>query len=358
MATESSRDGWIQSALLDNIPDMAWLKDRDSRYLAVSTTYLEALGGTADRVIGRMTAEVWPSDIAEVYLRTDRAVLRSGRRRRYEECRRDADGQLRWYDTIKSPIRNKAGRIVGTVGISRDITERKASEEELLASRAQLRKLSEFEQRAREEERARIARELHDELGQTLTAMKLDLVWLRERLPAEPATGVARLNRLISIADQAVVDLRRIATELRPIILDELGLHCAIEWLAQSATEHGALPVQLVFDRNDCTYDPDVSTAAFRIVQEALTNVVRHSRATSARIAVRHLDGLLLIEVSDDGCGINSSAGAGDRLGLAGMRERARLLGGSVEIDSSAVQGTAVTVRLPFKTSGPRRRRT
>lgn len=342
-------EAWVQGALLDNIPDMAWLKDRASRYLAVSASYLEAIGESAENVLGRATTEVWPAEIAEIYLKTDRAVLRSGRRRRYEESRHDADGLVRWYDTIKSPIRDGAGRIIGTVGISRDITERKAAEEELIASRAQLRQLSAFEHRAREQERARIARELHDELGQTLTAIKMELAWLKERLALDPTLLAPRVDRLIDVADNAIVDLRRIALELRPMILDELGLCCAIEWLVQSASERSGLPISLTFDRTDGTYDPDVSTAAFRIVQEALTNVLRHGRAASARVAIRHCDACLLMEIGDDGCGMDASASAGDRLGLVGMRERAGLLGGSVEIDSSPSHGTTLRVRLPLR---------
>lgn len=346
MPTMSGRNRWLERALLDNIPDMAWLKDRDSRYLAVSATYLNVLCVAEADVIGRLPEEVWPADIARVYLRTDRAVMRSGKRRRYEESRRGPDGSLRWYDTIKSPIRDEDNHIVGTVGISRDITKRKAAEAELIASREQLRKLSEFEQQAREQERARIARELHDELGQTLTAIKMDLAWMRDRL-GEPDIVLARVERLIGIADQAVVDLRRIAIELRPLILDELGLRAALEWLTQSITERSGLPITLNFEESG-VYDPDVSTAAFRIVQEALTNVLRHGAATRAGVIASHEEDALIIAVSDDGRGIDRAASGSGRLGLAGMRERARHLGGSVAIDSKAGAGTTVRVRLPL----------
>lgn len=348
MSLTDARDLRLQRALLDNIPDMAWLKDRESRYLAVSAAYLAVLGVPEGEVIGRTPDEIWAPDVAAVYLRTDRAVLRSGKRRRYEEARPGPAGELRWYDTIKSPIRDEAGRIVGTVGISRDITERKAAEAELIESRAQLRELSGAEQKAREGERARIARELHDELGQTLTAIKMELVWLKDRIPPSPEPLAARFERLIGIVDQSVVDLRRIATELRPLILDELGLPAAIEWLTQSVSERSALPIALAFDRTDEAYDPEVATAAFRIVQEALTNVVRHGGATQAAVRARRAEGVLSIEISDDGRGVDPSATARGRLGLAGMRERARLAGGSVEIDGAPGRGTTVTLRLPL----------
>lgn len=337
-----------QRALLDNIPDMAWLKDRDCRYLAVNTAYLEILGVPEKRVLGKTPDEIWPPEIAEVYLRTDRAVLKSGRRRRYEEKRPDPAGNVRWFETIKSPIRDNAGRIVGTVGISRDISERKAAEDELVRSRAQLRDLSNYLQSVREEERARISRELHDELGQTLTAMKMELGWLRERVPAEPALLRTRLDRLTSIVDQSVVDLQRIAADLRPMILDELGLVSAMQWLTQNLTEGSALSIELSFDREDVAYASDVSTAVFRIVQEALTNIVRHSRATHARVAVLHAADELMLEVSDNGRGMHLADTKRERLGLVGMGERAHMLGGSMNIESTPGHGTRISARLPL----------
>ena len=337
-----------QRALLDNIPDMAWLKDRSCRYLAVNTAYLEVLALPEEAVLGKRPDEIWPSEIAEVYLRTDRAVLKSGRRRRYEETRPDSSGNPRWFETIKSPIRDQAGRIIGTVGISRDISERKSAESELIRSRAQLRELTNYLQSVREEERARISRELHDELGQTLTALKMELGWLKERLPNEPDLLRTRVDRLMQIVDQSVIDLQRIATDLRPMILDELGLVSAIQWLTQSFSTGSAVKVELSVDRNDLHYSKDVSTAAFRIAQEALTNIIRHSKATSARIVVSHAANDLQLDISDDGCGMDLTASKRERLGLIGMAERARMLGGSMEIDTAPGRGTRICVRLPL----------
>lgn len=337
-----------QRALLDNIPDMAWLKDRDCRYVAVNTAYLEILGMPENAVLGKRPDEIWPADIAEVYLRTDRAVLKSGRRRRYEEARPDPSGTSRWFETIKSPIRDKAGRIIGTVGISRDISERKAAESELIKSRAQLRDLSNYLQSVREAERARISRELHDELGQTLTALKMELGWLKERLPAEPTMLRTRVDRLVRIVDHSVTDLQRIASDLRPMILDELGLASAIQWLTQNFSERSQLSIELSLDRTDVAYSKDVSTAAFRIVQEALTNIVRHSGAASACIVARHSGDELQLKISDNGRGMDVTRSKRERLGLVGMSERAHMLGGSMEIDSAPGRGTRILVRLPL----------
>lgn len=339
-----------QRALLDNIPDMAWLKDRESRYLAVNPAYLQALGLSENEVLGRSPVDIWPADIAEVYLRTDHAVLKSGRRRRYEESRIGPDGVLRWFETIKSPIRDERGRIVGTVGISRDISERKAIADEILTSRAQLRELSHYLQTVREEERARISRELHDELGQTLTAMKLELSLLHERLPSARPPLKARVQRLIELVNGSVADLRRIASDLRPLMLDELGLVAAIRWLTETVAARGHMEVKLTFDSEDVAYEGNVSTAAFRIVQEALTNVARHSGATRVVVSFRHEGDALTIEIVDNGSGLTTSltASAGGHHGLLGMRERAYMLGGSVIIDNGPDGGARVLATLPL----------
>jgi signal transduction histidine kinase len=261
-----------------------------------------------------------------------------------------------WFETIKSPIRDGGGHIIGTVGISRDISERKAAEDEIVASRTQLRALSHYLQTVREEERARIARELHDELGQTLTAMKMDLGWLRERLSAEAGVLKPRVERLIGLVDRSVADLQRIASDLRPLMLDELGLVSAMHWLTDTVAAQSDLNVNLSFDREDLTYGAEVSTAAFRIVQEALTNIVRHSGAHQVTVSASHEGDELRIEIMDDGCGLPPAAASG-RLhhGLLGMHERAHMLGGSVSVESlpedggKGAGGTRVRARLPLK---------
>jgi hypothetical protein len=153
--------------------------------------------------------------------------------------------------------------------------------------------------------------------------------------------------------DQSVVDLQRIASDLRPMILDELGLVSAVQWLTQNFTERSALSIALSFDRDDTAYPSDVSTAVFRIAQEALTNIVRHSGATNAEVAVQHVDGELQLDISDNGRGMDLAKSAGKRLGLLGMRERARMLGGSMNIEGAPGQGVRICVRLPLAAGQP-----
>jgi signal transduction histidine kinase len=158
------------------------------------------------------------------------------------------------------------------------------------------------------------------------------------------------VERLISLVDRSVADLQRIASDLRPLMLDELGLVSAVHWLTDNVAARSDLNVNLSFDREDMAYGPEVSTAAFRIVQEALTNIVRHSGARQVTVSASHAADELRIEIVDDGCGLPPSTPAG-RLhhGLLGMHERAHMLGGSVSVESQVEGGTRVRARLPLK---------
>lgn len=340
-----------RKAILNNIPDQAWLKDAECRYIAVNEAYVEACGLPEARIVGHLPSEVWPPELAEQYLRTDREVLRTGRRKRYEEQRRDASGELRWYDTIKMPVRSRVRELIGTVGISRDITDRKAAERELIESRAQLRELSAHLQDVREAERTRMARELHDQLGQTLTALRLGLDWAQGQLQPGQEKLAAKLRRLGELSQATVASVQAIASELRPVMLDDLGLGPAVEWLVESFDEKGGARIDSSVEIDDARYGGDIRTAIFRILQEALTNACRHAGAKSIRISLREARGAVELVVSDDGCGIASpTKGPRKRrsLGLLGMQERATMVGGALQVSSEKGRGTTVSLRIPL----------
>jgi signal transduction histidine kinase len=220
--------------------------------------------------------------------------------------------------------------------------------EEMNRRQAQLRELTAYLQTAREEERAYVAREIHDEFGQTLTALKMDLSWLARRLPQRQTDLAAKVNAMAGLVDGAVNTVRRIATELRPGLLDDLGLVAAIEWQAQEFARRTGLTVELHLGDQDLALDRDLATALFRIFQEALTNIARHAAATRVEIELVHQPDLLKLVVADNGKGIEPAQILAPRsLGLLGMRERARALGGDVVIEGSPGQGTTVTVRIP-----------
>jgi PAS domain S-box-containing protein len=338
-----------RKAILNNIPDQAWLKDAECRYIAVNDAYTEACGVSEQQILGRLPFDVWPAELAAQYVRTDREVLETGRRVRYEEQRRDRQGQLRWYDTIKTPVRNGRGKVIGTAGISRDISDRKLAERELIESRAQLRELSAYLQSIREAERTRIARELHDELGQNLTVLGMGLDWAQKQLLPEQDRLSTRLAHLRELVAGTVANMQTIALELRPVILDDLGLVAAIEWLVENFTERTNLAVRTLIAVDDAGYSREVRTTIFRILQESLTNASRHAGARSVTVELDERDGRIRLVVADDGKGIVTDTAARRKrsLGLLGMHERANMVGGTLAIAGEPGHGTVVTLLIP-----------
>jgi signal transduction histidine kinase len=203
-------------------------------------------------------------------------------------------------------------------------------------------------QTVREEERTRLAREIHDEIGQALTAIKIDLsAWARQRA-GDTADPADRARTMLTLVDETIQLVRRIATELRPGILDDLGLVAAIEWAAKEFQQRTGIACHASLPDSDITLDVERATAFFRIFQETLTNVARHAAAREVNVRLAWEDGALHLVVHDDGVGITDEQLAGTRsLGIVGMRERALLLGGEFTIDGRPDAGTTVSVRIP-----------
>jgi PAS domain S-box-containing protein len=233
--------------------------------------------------------------------------------------------------------------------ILRDITRRKEYEDALKASQRELRELSARVLEAREEEKARIARELHDELGQLLTALKMDLGWLRERLPAD-AELAQRAAEMGTLLDRTVGSTRRISADLRPLMLDDLGLADAAAWLVDDFAKRSGVACRIDLPEDMPELSKALGTAVYRAIQESLTNIARHSGAKSAWVVLAVEDGAIHVEVEDDGRGIAPEDLAKARsLGLKGMRERIAFLGGSLEIARAPRGGTRLRLRVPLK---------
>jgi PAS domain S-box-containing protein len=234
--------------------------------------------------------------------------------------------------------------------ILRDITLRKQAEDDLRRQQQELRELSARVLEAREDEKAHIARELHDELGQLLTALKMDLRWLRERLPdAELTTKADEMGELL---DKTVASTRRISADLRPLMLDDLGLADAAQWLVEDFARRSGVKCEIRVPEGTGFEDLSraVSTAVYRAVQESLTNIGRHAGARNAWVMLALEDGELQVEVEDDGRGIAPEDLAKARsLGLRGMRERVAYLGGSLEIGRAPRGGTRLRLRVPLR---------
>jgi PAS domain S-box-containing protein len=247
------------------------------------------------------------------------------------------------------------GRHYYTV-ILRDITARRQAEDQLRSQQNELRELSAQVFEAREEEKTLIARELHDELGQLLTAMKMDLSWLRERLPAlDPALEV-KARQMNEVLDQTVGSVRRIAADLRPLMLDDLGLADAAGWLVEDFARRSGIECRIDLPPAERleALGRDTAIAVYRVLQEALTNIARHSGAKRAWAVLEAGDDALLLEIEDDGRGISPDELTKSRsLGVKGMRERMLYLGGELEVARAPRGGTRVRARVPLATGDP-----
>ena len=233
------------------------------------------------------------------------------------------------------------------VGSMMDITHRKRAEEQLHANRAALRLLATRHQDVREEERTRIAREIHDSLGQALTALKLQLAAAQTEAGEAPALG-ARLRETAQMVDDLVKRVRRIASDLRPPILDHLGLPAALEWLAQDFARRTGIACTATQHPMNAGISDELATALFRIVQEALTNVSRHAQGTAVKLELGIEGDCVVLQITDNGRGITESVASGPgSLGILGMRERAAALGGVLEVVPRAEGGTRVAAWFP-----------
>lgn len=271
-----------------------------------------------------------------------------------------------WILASVDPIFDNKGNLIGSVHIIRDITERKKAEEalckvheeleirvkertaELTILNEKLRNLYSHLQTVREEERTHIAREIHDEFGAILTVLNIDLTWIEKQLP-ENQSLIERIKKDIDLINSAIKTVQRISTELRPGILDHLGLAAAVEWYVKEFANRAGVNWDISIDMKNIGVDRDISTAVFRILQETLTNSARYAEATKVSVRLSERDGLLVLEVSDNGKGISEEQlSDAHSFGLIGMRERVKYWGGDVTIKGIPNKGTTVTVRIPM----------
>src|SRR5262249_35223023 len=221
--------------------------------------------------------------------------------------------------------------------------------EQLRESQTQLRALAARLISVREEERTRIAREIHDELGQALTGLKLEVQWLAKRLAGNQEAPIEKTQAMSKIIDSTVQLVRRIAAGLRPEILDEMGLVAAIRWQAEEFQKRVGIRCRLKLPAVPVAPDKELSTAVFRVFQEVLTNVARHAKATSVNVDFDISEEHLLLRVSDNGVGISEDKlHSRESLGLLGMRERVQVFGGKFDIERAPAGGTTVSVSIPI----------
>ena len=349
---ELRRSELFLESIVENIPHMIFVKDADQlRFVRFNRAGEELLGHTRQNLLGKSDYELFPRDEADFFTSADRDVLKNRKVLDIPEepILTKAKG-LRSLHTKKIPILDDNGQPVYLLGISEDITERKRADNQLQRSFELLRTLSQRLDVVREEERTRIARELHDELGVRMTCMKMDLSRLlgmmRETLfPREKMEE--KIRSMSADTDATIAEVQRLAAELRPGVLDDLGLVAAIEWQCQDFERRSGIRCLCEASFDQIKISPSRATAAFRICQEALTNVARHANATFVRVLVKEKGEDVLIEIQDNGQGIPpEKLNDGASLGLLGMKERSMAIGGWLDIAGWPGKGTTVTLRL------------
>jgi PAS domain S-box-containing protein len=297
---------------------------------------------------------IHPEDIARAFPEGSQESVR-GEDRQTDFRVRAANGSLLWVRQILHFGGEENPRSVAR-GFLLDITDSKQLEEDNEESKRQLRALAQRNVSIREEERVRVAHEIHDELGQALTIIRIDLAWMTARLsPADGRVAVQpvldKIRAMEALADSTLTTVRRIATALRPPVLDELGLGEAIEWQAEEFARRVGLECE-VRAQYPPSGPPEAAIVVFRVFQEILTNIARHARATKVRISLYSDDKEIALIVSDNGCGINvDDLKGGSALGILGMKERVSAVEGTLRIKGTPGKGTTICVNIPVKPS-------
>lgn len=292
-----------------------------------------------------------PDEVDEVNEQIDKAFAAlTHTRLHYRFIRRD--GAVRFgYSEWKVEF-NSNGEPQRMYGILQDITERKEAENELKETNRQLHDLSSYLQDVREEERIHIAREIHDELGQQLTGLKMNVHWLNKKLAPTDTQVKEKLAEIVELIDETVRSVRRISANLRPSILDDIGLIAALEWHSQEVQKRSEINVSFTASIQEPDLPVPVATGVFRIYQEVLTNAVRHANAHNITSVLDLQEDQLILNIRDDGQGMDQQAVKKKKtLGLLGIRERTFLLGGRFKLDSEPGKGTAIQITIPLNNS-------
>lgn len=354
LAQEALRENEARfRALAGNLPGMVFQLERDAatgglRFLYVSEGSAALLGIKPEDLIAQ------PQRFLGMIHETDRAGFDSA----IHESELAAstvnwdgrillDGELKWINLRSSPRQLSHGRLLWE-GVMFNITQSKLTEQELRESRAQLAELSSHLQVVKEEERERIARDIHDELGGNLVAIKFDVALLAGKLDTDPLQLRKRVRSIEKLVDDAIATTGRVARELRPGILKDFGLAAAIECQAEDFKQRTGTPCRVLCADYDAASDEATATALFRIFQEALTNISKHAHASKVEVRMVQEGGEIVLEITDDGIGLGPEALNKPRsYGLRGIRERINALKGTLEIGAGPKRGTRITARAP-----------
>lgn len=334
------------SALINNTNDLMWSVDLNFNLITSNQAFDNIINSMVGKKIEK-GSNVFPSEFGEMQLvRFKRFYERAFSGETFTEVEY-ADNV--WSEISFYPI-DDGSKIVGTACYSRDITDRKKTEEEILQKNMQLKKFTSHLQNVREEERSIISREIHDELGQQLTVLKMDIDWIKHKHDITNEAVILKLNKMLKMSDGILNTIRRISSDLRPAIIDDLGLIAAMEWKCNDFEERMGVRCRFTSNVKERKFENNFSINTFRILQETLTNVSRHAAAKLVTVLLTENDNELQLEIVDDGKGIsNENIHNRKTLGIIGMKERADLLGGILTIEGTKNKGTKTKLILPLK---------
>ncbi len=313
-------------------------------FLDVNDAAIEFYGYTKKEFLEMNIKDLRPEE--EIINLSDISTYKAGINNTGIWRHRKKDGTIVKVNIITHDIINE-GKHAKLV-LANDITEKILAEEKLKKSHEDLRQLATHLQDIREDERTRIAREIHDELGQQLTGLKMDISWLSKKISNGSVEINQKMTEALKLIDETVKTVRRIATQLRPSILDDLGLISAMEWQSEEFEKRFKIKTSFIANTPTVQVESEIATGLFRIFQESLTNVLRHSKATEVKASLNSQDGLLILHIADNGIGFNAVENESKKtLGLLGMKERTLIMGGTYEISSKPGNGTTVVISVP-----------
>jgi len=338
------------SQLIENINDSIVLLDEKGIISFVNDNFLELSGHTQEEVLGQSIDEFLEKGSLDKYIK--QAIKKKEEKNRVSEIIWKRKDEQEIIARASLELIYEENSFKGCVIVLTDITKHRRVEEELIRSQVELRRLYQYLQNVREKEGKLIAREIHDELGQALTALKIDIYYLSRKFLNDIKNKEQFLKKMKSMSDlidETIKTVQKISAELRPRLLDDLGLVPAIEWYTEDFKERTKIDCQADLDFDGLELDPDFSTAIFRVFQEAMTNIARHAQATKVNIRLKRVNSNLEIKIGDNGKGIKKEdIYSPNSLGLIGMRERIRPFNGELKLYTPKSGGTTLSVSIPI----------
>ncbi len=344
--TELARQKMFMWQVIDTDPNLIYVKDADGKFLMVNQALANLYGMAMHDMIGETDEEINPGRKGlSGYLKPDTEAFKNGQEVILAESSPMANDKQNWYLTIKKPLPQADGSI-NVLGIAVDITGQKLLEMKLTESYKELQRLTSHLENVKEDERTRIARELHDEMGAMLAALKMRVAWLISKLPPELTLLSEETGHISDLVSDGINTVRNIVRQLRPTLLEDVGLDAAIEDYVRQFRQNTNIECILVLPEEGLTLETDQSSAIFRILQESLNNIAKHAQASEVNILFTRCSNSLSMVVEDDGLGFVQTHKE-KSFGLLGIRERALIAGGKAKISSTHGKGTRVSVTVP-----------